>query len=224
PGSSKAGNQQLTILGMDSQLNYILSNLDLSKGVPYQETSFSGWKPVDLPLRDFGPRKSIELDGQTYKLFWGDLHVHTALTPDAEGEVDELMHFARDKAKIDVVVMQENDAASWLNISPQGTHQGLNLPESNFRLGVYYSRKYTEPGRFVALRGWEWSGRREEGANHRAVIFADQDTPILRHTEVDDREKLGEVVEAAGGIKNPQHGTFWLKDRPAEQGNIEVVS
>ena len=68
------------------------------------------------------------------------------------------------KAKIDVMVMQENDASSWLDAGAQGAYRGGMLPEAWYRVGVYLSRKYTEPGGFIALPGWEWSHRNRRQA------------------------------------------------------------
>lgn len=225
PTTRKTFGARLNITALNTQHQYYSFNISLENPAKLAETELTGWKSILLPLRDFDNRKSISLDGETYHLYWGDIHFHTVLTPDAEGEVDEMMHFARDKAKIDVVVMQENDAASWLNSSAQGVYQGENLAESAYQLSVYYSRKYTEPGRFIALPGWEWSDRTDDGRpNHRTVIFAGDDTPILRHTENRGNfTELCDVVDAAGGVMNTQHQDFQLVDRPVD-ANIEVVA
>lgn len=242
PSSGLMRDGKLLISGFDLTHNLLIQDIDLSavrealvRGeepdtvLPAaEELELSGWEPIELPLPHWGygdgHRPSIEIDGKTHYLWWGDLHVHSTLTADAEGEVDELMHYARDKAKIDVIVMQENDASSWLDSNDQGAYRNQVLTDSEYALSVYYSRKYTEPGRFVALPGWEWSDRTDDGnANHRTAIFAGDTAPMIRHTEEDDFEALCDLVEAAGGVMNSQHPTFRLVNRPCE-GNIEVAA
>lgn len=214
--------------GFDPTHNLFVQHVAPADGEPVRPFEITGWSGIELPPvhwgYDDGERPSIEIDGKTHYLWWGDLHVHSTLTADAEGEVDELMHYARDKAKIDVVVMQENDASSWLDSNDQGAYRNQVLTDSEYALSVYYSRKYTEPGRFVALPGWEWSDRTDDGnANHRTAIFAGDTAPMIRHTEEDDFDALCDLVEAAGGVMNSQHPTFRLVDRPCE-GNIEVAA
>ncbi|MBI1357506.1 MAG: DUF3604 domain-containing protein [Acidobacteria bacterium] len=219
---------ELLVAGFDPTHNLVVQRAELGDAQPVEPFDVTGWQPIDLPLPhwgyEVGSRPSIEIDGKKHFLYWGDLHVHTTLTADAEGEVDELMHYARDKAKIDVVVMQENDASSWLDANDQGAYRNQVLTDSEYALSVYFSRKYTEPGRFVALPGWEWSDRTDDGnANHRTVIFAGDTAPMIRHPEEDDFEALCDMVEAAGGVMNSQHPTFRLVRRPCE-GNIEVAA
>jgi len=226
PTSARADRSELTLLGMDGQHNYHTLAVELGAAKPARiPSSLAGWTPRELPLRDFGPRKSIEVEGEKLNLYWGDLHVHSALTQDAEGEPDELLNYARDKAKIDVMVMQENDASSWLDSGAQGTYRGGMLPESWYRVGVYLSREYSENGRFLALPGWEWSHRTDDKKpNHRTTIFPGGETPVVRHAENKGNfDELCDLVEAAGGVMNTQHPDFMLIRRPCE-GNIEVAS
>ena len=229
PGSGQAPGGNLTIAGFDPLHSLYVKELDLTAAYPPAERlELTGWRETELPRPGWGyaegERPSIEIAGVKHYLWWGDLHVHTSLTADAEGEVDELMHYARDKAKLDVVVMQENDAASWLNHNDQGAYRGQVLTEAEYALSVYFSRRYTEPGRFVALPGWEWSDRTDDGkSNHRTAIFAGDETPLVRHTEEDDFELLCDKVEAAGGVMNSQHPDFQLVNRPCD-ANIEVAA
>ena len=226
PSSARTRDGLLTLAGFDSRHSLYVFEIDLDETAkPFRPTEISGWEPVELPLPGWdAERPSIEIDGVRHWLYWGDLHVHTTLTADAEGEVDELMHYARDKAKIDIVVMQENDAASWLNANTQGAYRGQVLTDSEYALSVYFSRRYTVPGRFIALPGWEWSDRTDDGkANHRTVIFAGDHAPLLRHTEEDDFTALCDMVEAAGGVMNTQHPDYRIVDRPCD-ANIEVAA
>jgi hypothetical protein len=122
-------------------------------------------------------------------------------------------------------VMQENDSNSWMNSNPQGAFRDQMLTESEYALSVYFSRKYTETGRFVALPGWEWSQRTDDNKpNHRTVIYAGEDTPLVRHPENHgDFGELCDIVEAAGGVMNTQHDAYRLVDRPCD-ANIEVAA
>jgi hypothetical protein len=210
------------VAAKDTRHVYSVFELDLAGGGKFSNESWTGWKPVTLPLRADPPRPAIERDGRRYQLYWGDLHVHSVLTPDAEGEPDELLHFARDKARLDVVVMQENDANSWM----KKAYRNHLLSQAEYELSTYLSRRYTENGRFVALPGWEWSHRTadDDKPNHRTVIFPGAAAPILRHPEnAGDFTELCDAVEAAGGLMNTQHEIYRLVDRPCD-ANIEVAS
>jgi len=218
---------------------------DLRSGKPLAQEPWSGGRPIRLPTTDPIPRREIRAGGQVYRLFWGDLHCHSHLSVDVEGEPDELLAYARDKARLDVVVFTENDHMynAWLT-------------EAEFALGVYYAKRYTCPGRFVALPGYEWTSRlpkspevavsdprnwdpRHYGTgkgdwaktatgmsfqNHRTVIYPPAGGPVVRHPEVgNDVRKLLEAVAAAGGLAHPHHDVWKLSGSPLE-ANVEVTS
>ena len=207
---------------------------DLTIGKPFEQEDWPGWKPVELPFDDpERPRPEITADGQTYRLYWGDLHCHSGLTADAEGEPDELLHYARDKARLDVVVMTENDHI-----------YDCFLTESEFATGQFLAGAFTRGGQFLALPGYEWTSRlprspdvalgdpqnwdsqRGRGTypNHRTVIYPPAGGPVVRHPEIgNDIRLLNDAVAAAGGVTLTQHETWDLTGHPVECG-VEVTS
>ncbi len=207
--------------------------IDLKAGKPFQPEDWRDqFEPVDLLASKHPPRREIELDGRNYKLWWADLHCHSGLTGDAEGEPDEIVLYARDRAKLDVMVLQDNDDV-----------HGCLLTEGEYYLGMLHSQRFTEPGRFLALPGYEWTQRkgypgkpfdpwksvylqpgRNSYPNHRTVIYPSSGGPIVRYPEVGgDFAKLTKAVENRGGLLNSQHRTFDIADSPAE-ANMEVTS
>lgn len=207
--------------------------VDLGKASPYQPDDWRDqFKPVDLLEAEHPARHEIEVGGKRYKLYWADLHCHSGLTGDAEGEPDEIVLYARDRAKLDVMVLQDNDDV-----------HGCLLTEGEYYMGMLHSQRYTEPGRFIALPGYEWTQRkgrpgkefdpwksvylqpsRNSYPNHRTVIYPSDGGPIVRYTEVGgDFGKLTEAVAKRGGILNGQHRTFDIVDSPVE-ANMEVTS
>jgi hypothetical protein len=207
---------------------------DLSVSTPFEQDDWPGWKPVKLPLAEEHDRRHEIRDGRaTYRLYWGDLHCHTGLTADAEGEPDELVHYARDRARLDVVVMTENDHIF-----------DCFLTEGEFALDHFFAGAFTREGSFVALPGYEWTSRlpksadvaradprnwtyphwRESYPNHRTIIYPPAGGPVVRHPEVEnDIRKLNDAVLAAGGLTLTQHATWDLTGHPVEVG-VEVTS
>jgi hypothetical protein len=222
PENARANDGKVAITGRDIEHRFHTLSIGLDTGRFFTFESWPGWKPIQLPRTAAGSRPSIEAGGKRYQLYWGDLHVHSVLTPDAEGEVDELIHFARDKARLDVVVIQENDSNSW----SKKAFVDHRLNASEYALSVYYSRRYTQPGRFVALPGFEWSQRTldDNKPNHRTVLYAGPDAPIVRHTENgNDFDELCRIVTSAGGNMFTQHEAFRLTGCLSDT-NVEVAT
>jgi len=213
---------------------YRLKSGDLRRGSEFAQEDWPGWKPVSLPLPDTtGPRYEIQVGRKRYRLWWADLHCHTGLTADAEGEPDELLHYARDRAQLDVVVLTEND-----------TIYDCPLTEGEFALDHLLSNAFSRTGRFLALPGYEWTSRlprssdvhradprnwdaaywRESFPNHRTVIYPPAGGPVVRHPEVEnDIARLNQAAARAGGLTLTQHATWVLTGHPVEVG-VEATS
>ncbi|MCZ6782755.1 MAG: CehA/McbA family metallohydrolase [Proteobacteria bacterium] len=92
------------------------------------------------------------------RILWGDVHGHSAYS-DGAGTPEEYFRFSRDVAGLDVVALTDHDywgprrldrdAAKWVEIQEQ-------------------VRRFHEPGRFVALLGYEWTSWIH---GHRHVLY-----------------------------------------------------
>ena len=220
-------------LPRDSRRVYECLNLNLTDTSDFQQEKWPGWEPVDLPIRDeVPPRQTVTIAGKRYKLFWADMHCHSGLTCDAEGEPDELMHYARDRAKLDVVVFTNND---FLYDAP--------LTGYEYALSNDFAHIYSEPG-FLALPGYEWTSRipGRAGArvddpgnwtapyqnrsfpNHRSVVYPPTGGPVIRFPEVgNDINQLNAAVAVAGGLTFTQHDNFKVSGHAVEVG-MELTS
>jgi len=209
---------------------------DLSEHTPFRQDEWTGWRLVKLPLPEEHPqRHEIVLADKTYRLFWADLHNHSTFTCDAEGELDELLHYARDRARLDVVTITDNDD---IFDDP--------LTEAEYARTTFLAQCITREGGLLALPGYEWTahlprskdiapddprgydflsrGKLGYANNHRSVIYPLSGGPLLRHTEVqNDIRRLQAAAEAAGGLVLPQHAS-WTPTRHATESCAEVTS
>jgi hypothetical protein len=211
--------------------------IDVASATPFEQDDWSDqFQPLSIEMESAEEREKLRYatsgeGGKKLKLYWGDLHCHSGLTGDAEGEPDEILFYGRDRAGLDVMVMQDNDDV-----------HGRILTEGEYYMGVAHSQWATQPGRFVALPGYEWTQRTSEKGvprpdlsafeqsfpggypNHRTVIYPQAGGPIVRYFEVEqDFGKMADAVLAAGGLLNSQHPAFKISDHPAE-ANLEVTA
>ena len=211
--------------------------IDVASAQPFEQEDWSDqFQPLSIQMETFEEREKMRYttstaEGKKLKLYWGDLHCHSGLTGDAEGEPDEILFYGRGRAGLDVMVMQDNDDV-----------HGRILTEGEYYMGVAHSQWATEEGKFVALPGYEWTQRTSDKGvprpdlsafeqsvpggypNHRTVIYPQAGGPIVRYFEVEqDFGKMADAVHAAGGILNSQHPAFKISDHPAE-ANLEVTA
>ena len=210
--------------------------VDVNRSLPFQQDEWLGWRPVKLPLpAEHQARHEIRHEGKTYQLFWADLHNHGTFTCDAEGEVDELLRYARDRARIDVVAITDNDEVF-----------DDPLTEAEYAKATFFARNISRTGKFLALPGYEWTShvpttkdirlddprgydfqsRSKLGFtnNHRTVIYPLTGGPLLRHTEAgNDIRELHKAVDAAGGLALTQHAS-WVPTRHPSEAGVEVTS
>ena len=180
-----------------------------------RDTGFEQWKTVDLVGRSFFVPEERQLphQGQTYQLLFGDPHTHTALSGDAEGELSEMLAYARNKAKVDFVAVTDND---WY---------GDRLTNAEWYTTMAQDQAWSEDGRFIAIPGYEWTLPKwnDVQPQHRSILFASYDQPMLRHTDVegDPMEALAAWIQTTNGILNTQHAQFQLTHSDREV-NLEV--
>jgi hypothetical protein len=115
--------------------------------------------------------------------FWGDLHGQSGETI-GMGSAESYFGYARDKAFVDIVGHQGNDFqitdAFWTKLN---------------RL----TAEFDQPGRFVCVPGYEWSGNTGMGGD-RNVFYRDEGRPIRRssHILVEGRTSSDAIYTAEG--------------------------
>jgi len=126
------------------------------------------------------------------RLFWGDLHGHTGLA-DGLGTVQEYFTYARDLAHLDFASLGEHDFA---------------FIEDRWEAAKKVASDFNDPGRFVTLYGYEWSGD-----HHVNVYYRNESGQLFSHLqpESDTVTKLLKLLPREGAMAIPhQHfGTNW---------------
>ena len=105
-----------------------------------------------------------------YNLYWGDSHGGQIAMAE---KISDFFQYARDVAAIHFAGYQRNDHV---------------LSKRDWTLQQAAERAYDQPGRFVALPGYEWSANTSRGGHHN-VYFRRHDQPIRRsdHSGLEDK-------------------------------------
>jgi hypothetical protein len=190
-----------------------------SRAAPFpieQSPQWENWEPL-TPHSRSTERAVLEHADQTYQLYWGDFHCHSIFSPDAEGDPDELYHFARDIAGIDFSGITDNDY-----------YPDKALLSSELTYLQQLSRRLESTNTFIPFYGYEWTFHRhhdETSYNHRSIVFCDDQGKIVRRNE-----KAGQTQEAfSTAMKNTNaffhahHGIYDLLNMKQE-ANVEVAS
>ena len=193
--------------------NLLTCKINLSQDSPeYQVDQWTGWQPVAWSeKRQQRPR--FDVDG--LHLYWGDPHCHSGQSGDAEGEVDELLRYAREKAKLDFCAVADNDVYCFPLTDHEWARQRRLIGE------------HSVPGEFVVvpLYEWSWADPVTNVPNHRLVAFPKPEAPLWRHCDPEgkDIDTLAGHVAAAGGLLIGHHLGWVFADSPAETA-IEICS
>lgn len=183
---------------------------------PVDAARWSRWRPVTIAA-DERKRASVTADGRAFTLYWADTHCHSVFSPDAEGEVDELIHFARDIAGLDAVGVLDNDYYP---------HKALT--EAEWAIHQELSTHFTREGDFVVFPGWEYTYHRRDlkpDFNHRAILYPRAGGRLYRRIDGDaavDRDLFG-ALSGSKAMCYPHHPTWEIID-PALDWNVEVCS
>jgi hypothetical protein len=99
--------------------------------------------------------------------YWGDLHGQSGETI-GMGSADDYFRYARDKAFIDIVGHQGND---------------FQITDAFWKKLNELTAKFDEPGKFVCLPGYEWSGNTGMGGD-RNIFYRREGRPIRRSSHI----------------------------------------
>ena len=141
--------------------------------------------------------RTLAVDGQEYRLAWGDMHGHTE--NDGIGTFDMYYAHGLFVTGMDFVASTNHDfTPDFLTQSEWAEVQAL--------AGVYAAASDR-----VAFSGWEWTTEsQDERGGHRAMYFLEDDAPIYRSTTVtsDTVYKLFSLIRPWDVILQPHHNNW----------------
>jgi len=108
------------------------------------------------------------------RILWADLHGHSNLS-DGTGTPEDFFRYAREISGLDVAALTDHD------------HWGMRFLDANPEMWKRIQQAVAdahEPGRFVALLGYEWTSWLH---GHRHVLYFDDTGPVLSSIDLERR-------------------------------------
>ncbi|MPY91059.1 MAG: DUF3604 domain-containing protein [Luteitalea sp.] len=134
------------------------------------------------------------------KLYWGDLHSHSAISKDGVGR--NAFVFARDHANLDFYAPSEHST---------GDRQDEGITDDEWEEIQGNVRRRYDPGRFVTILGYEASFPHPDG--HHNVYFASDRAPLYRQHEMGKLHELWRRLATHRAFTVPHHtGIRWSPD------------
>jgi len=155
-----------------------------------------------------------------YQLYWADLHIHGNLS-DGTGTPQDIYHYARNVARLDVSALTEHDHWGYLPLEDN---------DAGWRAVRRTAERYNQNGRFVTFCGYEWTNWTW---GHQHVLFADCGDAVIWswcNKKSNDPLKLWKRLAGLDCITIPHHPgggpvpTCWKYYDPTFQPVVEVVS
>ena len=167
--------------------------------------------------------RQLEVDGETYTLYFGELHTHLSEHPG-----DRTIEMWTDRYYMNAM----EDGV--LNLGATSDHDWPSMTNSKYRVEQSYANVLSAPGRFEGFASYEWSGnaatRRRYG--DRTVVFTQRFSPIFRITDPasDTLEELHRNLAGVNAIDWVHHvgapwgAMDWSKYDPIAEPVVEVTS
>ena len=162
-------------------------------------------------------RYAAKDDNSEYKLFWADTHTHSVFSPDAEGEPDELIDYAKNFAGLDIVAMVDNDYYPF-----------FSLTKLKWKIQQALAMIFTENEKFLVFPGYEYTYHDKvikSTFNHRFVIYPRYEGEAYRRID-HGSENINDMIDLLSktdALAFAHHISWELTDSPKDN-NVEVCS
>lgn len=166
-----------------------------------------------LPHRDVPRRPEGEDPARAHGLvtLFGDIHQHSAHS-DGCGAAQEPYLRARDVYGDDFAALSDHESFLGKRVGPG---------EWALLRGV--ADAFDDPGRFVALHAYEWTGKMFPGPGHKVVYPLADDHRVVSRDDEPTGEGLLELLRQGGGIAVPHHVGWTGADEAAHDERLQPV-
>jgi len=103
-----------------------------------------------------GVGNPILVSADARKIYWGETHGHCGFS-EGIGTPDRFFQWAKEDARLDFVTLSEHD---------------LWLDDFEWQTLIDSTKRFSEPGKFIAYPGYEWTTLNEQGGHHN-ILFRD---------------------------------------------------
>lgn len=152
-------------------------------------------------------------DNPETRLYWGETHAHTGMA-EGQGTVDGFYRYGKEDAGLDFLGLSEHDI--WLD-------------DFEWKQMQDAVKRYSDPGRFIAFLGYEWTAPRASGGHHN-VFFR---TPAAARVTVSKAWTLSRLYQGLRSLYNPRdvliiphahQAADWRRNDPDMERLVEILS